>query len=602
LAAILDSWVSVEKFGPYELMERIAVGGMAEIFLARRCGPGGFAKVMALKRVLPELARQSEFRQMFADEARLCASLSHPGLVQVFDYGEVEDTPYLAMEWIDGGDLTMLLGQGGPLPTEAAAFIMAEVARALAYVHDARDDKGKSLKIVHRDLSPGNILISRAGDVKLGDFGVAKARGRLARTEAGQLKGTLAYLAPEQVGGGQVDERTDVYAVGLLLFELLAGERYVQGDSEVELLKAASNPTTRLVKDCCPEIPEEVEALLARALALDPEQRFPNAEALEHALRRLSPDTSKARAVVEERVREATGDAPKRRQTELMCYEPEPSSRDWRRALVPVIAIAGLIVILGSLGLWRFLSPTEPERAIVTAPPEESSSLSPIHLSDQQRSGHGDGAEGGVENPSGDARPSGDGAPLVAQEAGPGDSSAVTSSLIKAPLRANGPRRPAQKREEVDAAAPTEREVVEPSNGQEAESPPPEVDDGPDLARLLREADQRRTSRGIVAGDDRSADQLRARAAQLIRSSASPSQAEVAVTAYRQRLDEVTIDRAFIDRKMQRVSRRIATLDANSTLATQLNALSQQALRRAMSGDYEGANRILNQILSRARQ
>lgn len=585
-------------------MERIAVGGMAEIFLARRCGPGGFAKLMALKRVLPELARQSEFREMFADEARLCASLSHPGLVQVFDYGEVDDTPYLAMEWVDGGDLTVLLDAGGPLPTEAATFIMAEVVRALAYVHDALDDEGKSLKIVHRDLSPGNILISRAGDVKLGDFGVAKARGRLARTEAGQLKGTLAYLSPEQVSGGQVDERTDVYAVGLLLFELLTGERYVQGDSEVELLKAASHPKQRSASECCADVPDELDKVLGKALALDPERRFPNAAALELSLRRFCPDTSGSRGLVEQRVSEVTGAAPKRRQTEMMCVDPEATPRGERRTVVPLYALVALIVVFGGVGFWRVMWPGEPERAIVTAPPIETTSPTPPGLDKQQSAGvapmHGeddaaDSIDGGA---------SGDGAAPIAQETGAQESTVEEPSVVEAPPRIKTVPRQPQKTDEPTPPTVADPELVDtPSETAEGEQPQPEEEPAvPDLARLLREADQQRSRRGLVSGDDQTADQLRVRASQLVSSSGPANQAVQAVTAYRQRLDEVAIDRAFIDRKMQRVSRRIAALDDDSALARELDGLSQQAIRRAMGGDYDGANRILNRILSRARR
>lgn len=581
---------NVERFGPYELERRVAVGGMAEIFLARRCGPGGFAKQVALKRVLPELARQGEFRAMFADEARLCASLSHPGLVQVFDYGEVDGTPFLAMEWVDGCDLAALLA-GGPLPAEAAAFLMAEVARTLAYVHTARDADGRRLEVVHRDLSPGNVLVSRGGDVKLGDFGVAKARGRVARTEAGQLKGTLAYLAPEQVDGGPVDPRTDVYAVGLLLFELVTGERYLRGGSEVELLKAAANPEPRAAAASFPalRIPRELDALLARALAPDPALRFPNAASLELELRKLISTpaaAAQARGLVAGRVCELAGgcgDAP-RRQTEVVCVEPGPGPGRQRRTTALALAALGLALLsAGSIWAWLALAPPRP------APPVASAAVAP-------------------------ARPAPPSAPPAAPRA-PGPAAptpeppAIEPAAVEPPP--DRPRsRPApagSKAARPAGARPAAGDAggadAGPGPGPErdAAAPAPVVEAGPDAAALLRAADRRRVARGLVAGDDAEADRLRARAADLVARAAPAAESASAVGDYQRRVESVAIDSAFIDRKMQRVSGRIRALDPGDPRAGELDALSREALRRAMAGDFVGANGLLNRILQQAR-
>lgn len=584
-----------EKFGDYELRQRVAVGGMAEIFLARRSRPGGFSKAVAVKRVLPELAKQEEFRKMFADEARLCASLNHPNLVQVFDYGEVEGVPFLVMEWVDGCDLASLIREGGPLPARVAAFAMAEVARALAHVHSAKDDDGRPLHIVHRDLSPGNVLISRAGDVKVGDFGIAQARGRLARTDAGRLKGTLAYLSPEQVSGTQVDQRTDIYALGLLLFELITGERYVAGDSEVELLQAAMAPPARSASSLTPKLNRAFDDLLGVALALEPDARHRDAESLEQELRKLCSEVPDARGLLSKRVAIALGDCGDKRRTDVMCVEP-PSLGE-RMALQArrfgesrVRLVIGLILMLALLSggflFLRSLDTSAGELTISTTDFERTDSpdvLEPASVASEEAT-----------------------SPVTLADAGRVDAASTpeTAPEIDASVEPDSPRHVSPPRPPRPPRPPQPtpvktivEEPPEPSPNPPSEEvePPPPVASGPPPAALLRETDRLRGSRGIRAGDDREADRLRSRAASLV-SGGAPGEARAAVEAYRLRVREIQIDQPFIDRKMRRATARIQAATPTTERAAQLDTLSQQALRCAVSRDFEGANRSLNRI------
>ncbi|HEY3358815.1 MAG TPA: serine/threonine-protein kinase, partial [Polyangia bacterium] len=280
----------------YRLEERIGIGGMAEVFRAQRVGPGGFAKQVAVKRVLPDLARDPHFVRMFLDEARLAAQLSSPGLVQVFDFGAEDGTYYLVMELVDGVDLAALLAAGGPLAPALAVHVGRRLAGALADLHRAVDGAGQPLGIVHRDVTPGNILLGRDGHLKLGDFGVAKARARTARTERGALKGKLGYLAPEVVRGDEVDARTDVYGVGLVLFEALTGERYLAADDEAGLWRAAGHPAFRAPSALRPELTPALDEVVRRALAPAPERRYPTAAMLEEALASCGPGVAEGEA------------------------------------------------------------------------------------------------------------------------------------------------------------------------------------------------------------------------------------------------------------------------------------------------------------------
>ena len=279
--------------GPYELDERIATGGMAEVYLARRAGPHGFQKVVALKRILPQLAQDPDFEAMFIDEARVCARLAHPNIVQVFDFGEHAGELYMAMEFVDGTNAARLVRAAAQknedVPLDAALYIALSILRALDYAHNAKDEDGRPLDLVHRDVSPGNVLIDKSGAVKLTDFGIARAAEIERRTDAGQLKGKLGYMSPEQVVGRELDPRSDLFTAGIVLAELVMLKPLFSGPNEIEVLTSIRDGDLSAL-DRSTRVPDDVRALLLRALARDRAMRWPTAaafgEAIEEIIRR----------------------------------------------------------------------------------------------------------------------------------------------------------------------------------------------------------------------------------------------------------------------------------------------------------------------------
>ncbi len=281
----------LEEFGNYYLLEKIAVGGMAELFKARQRGVHNFEKIVAIKRILPHLSDNDEFVRMFIDEAKLAAQLTHPNIVQIFDLGKASGFYYIAMEYVDGKDLRSLLRKVRefklPFPEPVAAFVTMKVAGALDYAHRKKGMNDKELKLVHRDISPQNVLISGEGAVKLVDFGIAKAATKTTQTVAGALKGKLLYMSPEQALGQPLDSRSDIYSLGLVLFELLTGERCFQADSELGVLEKVRLGKAQNVRDVNPQVSREMASILERALQKNVDQRYPSARFLERDLKAL---------------------------------------------------------------------------------------------------------------------------------------------------------------------------------------------------------------------------------------------------------------------------------------------------------------------------
>lgn len=271
-------------FGRYQLLERIARGGMAEVFKAKSYGVEGFEKVVVLKRILPELAQNQSFVDMFLHEARLSVALSHANIVQVFDLGREEDTYFIAMEYVLGADLAQSLRRcrrdGRAVPVEVAVLIACEVARALDYAHRRKDARGRNLGIVHRDISPQNILISREGEVKVTDFGIAKAASTV--EAGGTVRGKYAYMPPEQARGEEVDARADIYSLGVTLFEILAGENpfapstAFAPDPKLVLERVIEGRATSL-RSLRGEVPDELLRVVETSMAPNPADRYSNA-------------------------------------------------------------------------------------------------------------------------------------------------------------------------------------------------------------------------------------------------------------------------------------------------------------------------------------
>lgn len=277
--------------GPYELLQRIATGGMAEVYLARRAGPRGFQKVVAVKRILPQLSQDAEFVAMFVDEARVCARLAHPNVVQVFDFGEHDGELYMAMEYVDGTTAARLVraaaSRKDDFPLECALYIALSILRGLDYAHNARDAQHKPLSLVHRDVSPGNVLIDRSGAVKLTDFGIARAAEIERRTDAGQLKGKLGYMSPEQVIGRDLDARSDLFTVGIVLAELVMLRPLFSGPNEIEVLTRIRDADLSVIDRVAHRVPDDVRTVLFRALTRDRELRYPTARAFADAIEEI---------------------------------------------------------------------------------------------------------------------------------------------------------------------------------------------------------------------------------------------------------------------------------------------------------------------------
>jgi len=273
---------NMERIGPYLIRQKVAQGGMAELLLADYEREDGFRRKVAIKRILPHLAGNSEFVKMFTREARLAALLQHPNVVQIFDYGNIENAYFIAMEYIHGKNLKEILtALGKGLPIEHSVFIISKICKGLDYSHSRRDDdSGQPLEIIHRDISPQNMLISYEGEVKISDFGISKAISEPSLTMAGVIKGKLAYLSPEQSLGETVDQRTDIYALGLVLYETISGKKVYAFDTDVEAIRAIPTLQIEPLMHAREGIPAELNDIVMKCLAKKKEERYQSASSL----------------------------------------------------------------------------------------------------------------------------------------------------------------------------------------------------------------------------------------------------------------------------------------------------------------------------------
>lgn len=292
----LDEIQSV-TFGGYQLLERLAMGGMAEVFLAR---PEGQERFVAIKRILPNIAADDDFIAMFIDEAKIAGQLTHPNIAQILDIGKISSSYFIAMEYVSGHDLRALWdrvrdGANEPgatkgLPIPVACHIVKKLAEGLDHAHRKRDGKGRPLGIIHRDVSPQNVLISYDGDLKIIDFGIAKAANRIVKTQTGILKGKFAYMAPEQARGEPIDHRSDVFAIGVVLYELLTGERAFKADTDFVLLEKVRRVDITPARDLRPDLPRELERIMMKALGREAGERYAWASVLAGDLDRFMSD------------------------------------------------------------------------------------------------------------------------------------------------------------------------------------------------------------------------------------------------------------------------------------------------------------------------
>ena len=275
-------------FGRYELLKRLAGGGMGEVYLARQRGLAGFSKLIVIKTLLPHLCEDEEFITMFKDEARLTAQLIHPNICQTFEFDQIDATWYIAMEYLRGEDVRRLwkasASKGLQVPVPLLCRIIADAAAGLDFAHELRDSRGEPYGIVHRDISPQNILVTFEGGVKIIDFGVAKAQGRLTHTRTGALKGKYGYMSPEQVNGEQVDHRTDIFALGIVLHELLTSVRLFKSDSDVSTIERVKKAPIPPPSQLNPSLPPGIDALVMKALERDIGKRYQTARQFRLAL------------------------------------------------------------------------------------------------------------------------------------------------------------------------------------------------------------------------------------------------------------------------------------------------------------------------------
>lgn len=280
------------KYGNYILMDKIAMGGMAELFKARQNGVDGFKRIVAVKRILPHLAANEEFVTMFTDEAKLAAQLNHPNIGHIYELGKIKDSYFIAMEYVEGKDLRAILKEAldaeKQVPFRVATYISQKVCSALDYAHKAKDADGKSMDLVHRDVSPQNVIISTNGEVKLVDFGIAKAVSKASHTQSGALKGKLLYMSPEQAWGKDIDGRADIFALGVVFWELLTGRKLFYGDSEMSILEKVREAVVEPVSKYREDVPEELERIVLKSLEKDPHKRYRTCKAMLADLERFS--------------------------------------------------------------------------------------------------------------------------------------------------------------------------------------------------------------------------------------------------------------------------------------------------------------------------
>ncbi len=388
--------MAMESVGKYQLVRKLATGGMAEVFLARAEGPGGFSKKLVVKRILPHFLSDPHFAEMFLSEARLAAELNHPNVVQIFDFGQAEGQYYLAMEYIDGANLRVLnaaaIEQGHRIPFPIAARLASHAAEGLHFAHELKGEDGKPIGLVHRDISPDNILVSRNGAVKVVDFGIAKASALPSMTRSGVIKGKMAYMPPEQLGRKAIDRRIDVFALGVVLHELTTGTWPFDASSEVSIIQAIMNETPFIrVRTRNSDIPEALDAIIARCLEKNRDLRYPTCKALQADLEKfiastgahihpsdladlvntLVPPNTQPDVVL--KMTPTTGDVPidKTFRRQLTPDESEmmtDSSRDdppakpsgarpAKGSMMPIVAVAilGVVAAVGG-GIWKMKS------------------------------------------------------------------------------------------------------------------------------------------------------------------------------------------------------------------------------------------------------
>lgn len=392
---------SPEVFGKYFLVDKIAMGGMAEIFKAKTFGHGGFENLLVIKRILAHMSDNEQFVRMFMDEAKVSALLQHSNIVRIYDFARIRDNYFIAMEYVEGKDVKLILRKLAErrklLPREFAAYIAMEAAKGLDYAHKHTTRQGQPLSIVHRDVSPSNLLVSYGGDIKVADFGIVKAANCAEDTDAGMLKGKFEYMSPEQASGKDLDRRSDIFSLGIILHEMLTGRRLFKSDDELKTLARIKSGDVDPPSTLNGSVPARLDEIVMRALAKEPGDRYQDArelhadlleflypaspdltqQSLAHFMSELFADeVGQERSRLEEGTRLALALHESGQSVELEPDWEEESPSTRTRGGSPIVpepprptptvpyVVAGLAVLLAGATATFFLTRPEPEPAV----------------------------------------------------------------------------------------------------------------------------------------------------------------------------------------------------------------------------------------------
>jgi serine/threonine protein kinase len=362
----------MHRFGPYELEEKLGEGGMAEVFRARQRGPDGFVRTVCVKRLLPAIEADPSLAQAFGDEARILAALHHPAIVTVLDFGRHDGRSFLAMELVEGTDLRRVLRRTGPLPPELAIYVGHELASALAHAHAAVVD-GIAQRVVHRDVTPSNVLVSVDGSVKLADFGIAKATTRAQVTQHGIVKGKVPYMSPEQAIGEELDHRSDLFALGVVLFECIAGRRPYDGPSDLDTFRNVQSGVHEPLDRLVPGVPRPLVEAIHALLRPRREDRIPSAADLVDLLADFVITLGARRALVD-RVARCRALGPKARRPVQVSVEVSgvglPASAEPAPLVAPPTARSTRPYRGATASLTEQMSPTAIAASLVEGPTE----------------------------------------------------------------------------------------------------------------------------------------------------------------------------------------------------------------------------------------
>ncbi len=376
----------------YRITERVAAGGMAEVFRGVAESMRGFKKNVAIKRILPALTKNKKFVAMFLDEARLSLSLQHANIVQVFDIGHTEDTYFIVMEYVDGVDLKAILDWrrriGKRVPVAHSLYVIMEICKGISYAHELTNQENDApLGIVHRDISPPNVLMSKQGEIKVVDFGLAKATSQVEITDPGVVKGKMSYLSPEAARGEEVDSRADIFAVGILLYEMLTGKRLFYGETDYQTVELVRNAKVPPLRPQNPQVEPELEDIVRKALAKRKEDRFQSATDLQDALAQYS--YSRGLKVISRDIAELV----------RQCLDDKRmQSGEGKRPSIAEHILQGELVKFTSVdfedqGAQPLTADELAPRAETPAPPPDGDFVDPRGWADERQSGGMDGAE-----------------------------------------------------------------------------------------------------------------------------------------------------------------------------------------------------------------